>query len=58
MRTPPPIKSLFANDIHRGIEEVIEVDQTDEAIIAEAALDGVREECLCLIGAGKKVIVP
>jgi hypothetical protein len=26
--TTQPIKSLFANDIHRRIEEVIKVDQT------------------------------
>jgi len=30
-----PIKTLFANDIHRRIEEVIKVDQTDEEIIRE-----------------------
>src|SRR3954451_2574384 len=30
-----PIKSLFANDIHRRIEEVIKVDQTDEDILRE-----------------------
>jgi hypothetical protein len=30
MTTQPPIKTLFANDIHRRIEEVIKVDQTDE----------------------------
>ena len=29
------IKDLFANDIHRRIEEVIKVDQTDEEIIRE-----------------------
>ncbi len=29
-----PISSLFASDINREIEEVIKVDQTDEAIIA------------------------
>jgi len=33
MTTPTPIKTLFANDIHRRIEEVIKVDQTDEEII-------------------------
>src|SRR5262249_29681457 len=31
----PPIKTLFANDIHRRIEEVIKVDQTDEEIIRD-----------------------
>jgi hypothetical protein len=30
-----PIKSLFANDIHRRIEEVIKVDQTDDAILRD-----------------------
>jgi hypothetical protein len=29
------IKSLFANDIHRRIEEVIKVDQTDEEILRD-----------------------
>lgn len=29
------IKTLFANDIHRRIEEVIKVDQTDEEIILD-----------------------
>jgi Family of unknown function (DUF6079) len=31
--SPSPISSLFASDITRDIEEVIKVDQTDEAII-------------------------
>ncbi|WP_408890105.1 BREX system P-loop protein BrxC [Myxococcus faecalis] len=35
MKTPTPIKTLFANDIHRRIEEVIKVDQTDEEIIRD-----------------------
>lgn len=35
MTTPIPIKTLFANDIHRRIEEVIKVDQTDEEILRE-----------------------
>lgn len=30
-----PIKSLFAGDIYRRIEEVIKVDQTDEQVIRE-----------------------
>ena len=30
-----PIKTLFASDIHRRIEEVIKVDQTDEEIIRD-----------------------
>src|SRR5690349_2224901 len=35
MTMPTPIKTLFANDIHRRIEEVIKVDQTDEEIILD-----------------------
>jgi hypothetical protein len=35
MTTPTTIKTLFANDIHRRIEEVIKVDQTDEEIIRD-----------------------
>jgi len=35
MTTPKPIRTLFANDIHRRIEEVIKVDQTDEDIIRD-----------------------
>ena len=30
-----PIKSLFANDIHRRIEEVIKVDQTSDDILRD-----------------------
>ncbi len=33
--TGEPIRTLFAHDINRRIEEVIKVDQTDEAIIVE-----------------------
>lgn len=33
--TQTPIKTLFANDIHRRIEEVIKVDQTDQEIIRD-----------------------
>lgn len=33
--TNEPIKSLFANDIHRRIEEVIKVDQTTEDILRD-----------------------
>ena len=33
--TTPTIKDLFANDIHRRIEEVIKVDQTDEEVIRD-----------------------
>ena len=35
MTTTQPIATLFANDIHRRIEEVIKVDQTDEEIITD-----------------------
>jgi hypothetical protein len=35
MTTPQAIKTLFANDIHRRIEEVIKVDQTDEEVIRD-----------------------
>jgi hypothetical protein len=35
MTQPTPIRTLFANDIHRRIEEVIKVDQTDEEIIRD-----------------------
>ena len=35
MTTNTTIKTLFANDIHRRIEEVIKVDQTDEEIIRD-----------------------
>jgi hypothetical protein len=35
MTTQTPIRTLFANDIHRRIEEVIKVDQTDEQIIRD-----------------------
>jgi hypothetical protein len=35
MTMTTPIKTLFANDIHRRIEEVIKVDQTDEEIIRD-----------------------
>jgi Family of unknown function (DUF6079) len=33
--TTPLIKTLFANDIHRRIEEVIKVDQTDDDILRD-----------------------
>ena len=35
MTTPQTIQKLFANDIHRRIEEVIKVDQTDEEILRD-----------------------
>ncbi|WP_437763573.1 BREX system P-loop protein BrxC [Sorangium sp. So ce764] len=33
--TTPPIRTLFDNNIHRRIEEVIKVDQTDEEILRD-----------------------
>ena len=33
--TTPPIRTLFANDIHRTIEEVIKVDQTNDDILRD-----------------------
>ena len=33
--TTQPIKTLFANDIHRRIEEVIKVDQTSDDILRD-----------------------
>lgn len=35
MTTPQTIKTLFASDINRRIEEVIKVDQTDDEILRE-----------------------
>src|SRR5882672_6700605 len=35
MTTTLPINTLFANDIHRRIEEVIKVDQNDEESLRE-----------------------
>ena len=35
MTTVQPINTLFTDDIHRRIEEVIKVDQTDEQILLE-----------------------
>ncbi len=35
MTTPTAIRTLFANDIDRRIEEVIKVDQTDEQILRD-----------------------
>ncbi len=35
MTTTQPIRTLFANDIHRRIEEVIKVDQNDEEILRD-----------------------
>ena len=35
MSAQPPIRSLFASDINRAIEEVIKVDQRDEEIVCD-----------------------
>lgn len=35
MTTTQPIKTLFASDIHRRIEEVIKVDQTDAEVLRD-----------------------
>jgi hypothetical protein len=42
-----PIKTLFANDIHRRIEEVIKVDQTDEEIIRDEINEYVVTDAIC-----------
>src|SRR5262249_13178295 len=47
MTTQPPIKTLFANDIHRRIEEVIKVDQTDEEIIRDEISEYVVTDAIC-----------
>lgn len=41
------IKDLFANDIHRRIEEVIKVDQTDEEIIREELSEYIVTDAIC-----------
>jgi hypothetical protein len=46
MTTPTPIKTLFANDIHRRIEEVIKVDQTDEEIIRDEITEYVATDAI------------
>lgn len=47
MTTPTPIQSLFANDIHRRIEEVIKVDQTDEELIRDEIDEYVVTDAIC-----------
>lgn len=56
MTKPMPIKTLFANDIHRRIEEVIKVDQTDEEIIRDeineyVITDAIRSHYLGILDA-------
>jgi hypothetical protein len=47
MTTAQPIKALFANDIHRRIEEVIKVDQTDEELIRDEISEYVVTKAIC-----------
>jgi len=47
MTTSTQIKGLFANDIHRRIEEVIKVDQTDEEIIRDEIKEYVVTDAIC-----------
>src|SRR6187397_1338891 len=46
MTTSTSIETLFANDIHRRIEEVIKVDQTDEEIIRDEINEYVVTEAI------------
>ncbi len=46
MTTSAPIGTLFANDIRRRIEEVIKVDQTDDAILREELREYVVTEAI------------
>lgn len=46
MTSPTPIKSLFASDIYRRIEEVIKVDQTDAEIIRDEISEYVVTEAI------------
>src|SRR5664279_2760591 len=41
------IESLFAQNIHRRIEEVIKVDQTDEQILADKIKEYVATDSIC-----------
>lgn len=47
MTSQTSIKTLFANDIHRRIEEVIKVDQTDEEIIRDEINEYVVTDAIC-----------
>lgn len=54
--TTLPIKSLFANDIHRRIEEVIKVDQTSDDILRDeineyVVTDAIRSHYTGIFGA-------
>ena len=47
MTTDQPIETLFGKDIHRRIEEVIKVDQTDEEIIRDEIDEYVVTDAIC-----------
>ncbi|MDT0631439.1 BREX system P-loop protein BrxC [Rubrivirga litoralis] len=42
-----PIESLFSRDIHRRIEEVIKVDQTDDEVVLQEVEEYVATEAIC-----------
>ena len=44
---PNTIESLFAQNIHRRIEEVIKVDQTDDQILADEISEYVATDSIC-----------
>jgi hypothetical protein len=44
---PTTIESLFAQNIHRRIEEVIKVDQTDEQILADEIKEYIATDSIC-----------
>ncbi|MDR3485707.1 MAG: BREX system P-loop protein BrxC [Bradyrhizobium sp.] len=44
---PDKIESLFAQNIHRRIEEVIKVDQTDEQILADEISEYIATDSIC-----------
>src|SRR5450432_1544235 len=44
---PNTIESLFAQNIHRRIEEVIKVDQTDEQILADEISEYIATDSIC-----------
>jgi hypothetical protein len=44
---PTTIASLFAQNIHRRIEEVIKVDQTDESILADEIKEYIATDSIC-----------
>ena len=47
MTIESPIKTLFANNIERRIEEVIKVDQTDEDVIRDEINEYVVTNAIC-----------